>query len=269
MLAAAAGLGRAAAPSQKGGRPPSTPRPNVGAPHPSPHQPTPHPPTPFQPQPQTPPPGRGPGQAERAGAGKARPGRGQRIGAHAHVHHRGAEAQAQGPDGGVQRAAHAGGRGARHARARALWVGARPGGGLCVRACLRASRAERRWGGSPEGCGDRRSAADGRLALCARPRVLPTRRTAHPPYCPPAVPPCRTAQQIQDEYREVVERRVYTVTGQHMPEEDIERLIETGALGSVPFSPLGLAPCDGVLIPAASAGPFPGLRPASLWRRHV
>eukprot|EP00197_Chlamydomonas_leiostraca_P011442 CAMPEP_0202869470 /NCGR_PEP_ID=MMETSP1391-20130828/12469_1 /ASSEMBLY_ACC=CAM_ASM_000867 /TAXON_ID=1034604 /ORGANISM="Chlamydomonas leiostraca, Strain SAG 11-49" /LENGTH=310 /DNA_ID=CAMNT_0049549791 /DNA_START=174 /DNA_END=1103 /DNA_ORIENTATION=+ len=33
---------------------------------------------------------------------------------------------------------------------------------------------------------------------------------------------------IQDEYREVVERRVYTVTGQHMAEDDIDRMIETG-----------------------------------------
>eukprot|EP00877_Chromochloris_zofingiensis_P014435 jgi/Chrzof1/9245/UNPLg00212.t1 len=34
--------------------------------------------------------------------------------------------------------------------------------------------------------------------------------------------------RIHDEYREVVERRVYTVTGQHMPEDDIDRMIETG-----------------------------------------
>ena len=30
------------------------------------------------------------------------------------------------------------------------------------------------------------------------------------------------------EYREVVERRVYTVTGQHADEEQIEKMIETG-----------------------------------------
>lgn len=34
--------------------------------------------------------------------------------------------------------------------------------------------------------------------------------------------------RIQDEYREVVERRVFTVTGQHMPEEEIDRMIESG-----------------------------------------
>ncbi|KAJ9522118.1 hypothetical protein QJQ45_005165 [Haematococcus lacustris] len=34
--------------------------------------------------------------------------------------------------------------------------------------------------------------------------------------------------RIQDEYREVVERRVYTVTGQHVAEEEIDRMIETG-----------------------------------------
>uniref|UniRef100_A0A0C9RQX8 TSA: Wollemia nobilis Ref_Wollemi_Transcript_22028_1300 transcribed RNA sequence n=1 Tax=Wollemia nobilis TaxID=56998 RepID=A0A0C9RQX8_9CONI len=35
-------------------------------------------------------------------------------------------------------------------------------------------------------------------------------------------------QMIQDEYREVVERRVFTVTGTKADEETIERLIETG-----------------------------------------
>eukprot|EP00798_Chlamydomonas_sp_ICE-L_P018466 gene18466-24952_t len=34
--------------------------------------------------------------------------------------------------------------------------------------------------------------------------------------------------RIQEEYREVVERRVYTITGQHVPEEDIDRMIENG-----------------------------------------
>lgn len=34
--------------------------------------------------------------------------------------------------------------------------------------------------------------------------------------------------RIQDEYREVVERRVFTVTGQKVPEEEIEKLIESG-----------------------------------------
>ncbi|KAL8129466.1 hypothetical protein V2J09_018621 [Rumex salicifolius] len=35
-------------------------------------------------------------------------------------------------------------------------------------------------------------------------------------------------ENIHQEYREVVERRVYTVTGQHANEETIDRLIETG-----------------------------------------
>ncbi|ONK79539.1 uncharacterized protein A4U43_C01F7410 [Asparagus officinalis] len=35
-------------------------------------------------------------------------------------------------------------------------------------------------------------------------------------------------QNIQDEYREVVERRVFTVTGTHPDEETIDHLIETG-----------------------------------------
>lgn len=34
--------------------------------------------------------------------------------------------------------------------------------------------------------------------------------------------------RIHEEYREVVERRVYTVTGSKMPEEDIDRMIESG-----------------------------------------
>lgn len=34
--------------------------------------------------------------------------------------------------------------------------------------------------------------------------------------------------KIHDENRLVVERRVYTVTGQHLPEEEIDRMIETG-----------------------------------------
>jgi syntaxin 1B/2/3 len=34
--------------------------------------------------------------------------------------------------------------------------------------------------------------------------------------------------RIQDEYREVVERRVFTVTGQRVPEEEIDKLIESG-----------------------------------------
>ncbi|GIL79197.1 hypothetical protein Vretimale_16729 [Volvox reticuliferus] len=34
--------------------------------------------------------------------------------------------------------------------------------------------------------------------------------------------------RIQSEYREVVERRVYTVTGQHVDEEEIDRMIENG-----------------------------------------
>lgn len=35
-------------------------------------------------------------------------------------------------------------------------------------------------------------------------------------------------QRLQDEYREVVERRVYTVTGQRPDSEQVEQLIETG-----------------------------------------
>jgi len=35
-------------------------------------------------------------------------------------------------------------------------------------------------------------------------------------------------QMIQEEYREVVERRVFTVTGTKADEETIDRLIETG-----------------------------------------
>ncbi|KAL8152417.1 hypothetical protein V2J09_010177 [Rumex salicifolius] len=35
-------------------------------------------------------------------------------------------------------------------------------------------------------------------------------------------------QSIHDEYREVVERRVFTVTGEHADEQTIDRLIETG-----------------------------------------
>jgi hypothetical protein len=34
--------------------------------------------------------------------------------------------------------------------------------------------------------------------------------------------------RIHDENRQVVERRVYAVTGQHLPEDDIDRMIETG-----------------------------------------
>lgn len=34
--------------------------------------------------------------------------------------------------------------------------------------------------------------------------------------------------RIHDENRQVVQRRVYTVTGQHLPEEDIDTMIETG-----------------------------------------
>jgi capsid protein len=34
--------------------------------------------------------------------------------------------------------------------------------------------------------------------------------------------------RIHDENRQVVQRRVYTVTGQHLPEEQIDQLIETG-----------------------------------------
>jgi len=35
-------------------------------------------------------------------------------------------------------------------------------------------------------------------------------------------------QKIMDESRQVVQRRVYTVTGQNLPEEEIDRMIETG-----------------------------------------
>jgi syntaxin 1B/2/3 len=34
--------------------------------------------------------------------------------------------------------------------------------------------------------------------------------------------------RIHDENRQVVERRVYAVTGQHLPEEEIDHMIETG-----------------------------------------
>jgi syntaxin 1B/2/3 len=34
--------------------------------------------------------------------------------------------------------------------------------------------------------------------------------------------------RIHDENRQVVERRVYAVTGQHLPEEEIDQMIETG-----------------------------------------
>lgn len=34
--------------------------------------------------------------------------------------------------------------------------------------------------------------------------------------------------RTHDENRQVVERRVYAVTGQHLPEDDIDRMIETG-----------------------------------------
>ncbi len=34
--------------------------------------------------------------------------------------------------------------------------------------------------------------------------------------------------RLQEEYREVVERRVFTVTGKAAKEDDIERLIESG-----------------------------------------
>jgi len=34
--------------------------------------------------------------------------------------------------------------------------------------------------------------------------------------------------RIQEEYREVVERRVYTVTGKHVPEEEIDKMIDNG-----------------------------------------
>lgn len=39
--------------------------------------------------------------------------------------------------------------------------------------------------------------------------------------------------RVQREYREVVERRLYTVTGQHASEEEVERLIEAGEGESV------------------------------------
>jgi len=35
-------------------------------------------------------------------------------------------------------------------------------------------------------------------------------------------------QSIQDEYRDVVERRIYTVTGEKPSEEDVDRMVETG-----------------------------------------
>ncbi len=38
--------------------------------------------------------------------------------------------------------------------------------------------------------------------------------------------------RIHEENRQVVERRVYAVTGQHLPEEEIDHMIETGGRGS-------------------------------------
>jgi syntaxin 1B/2/3 len=38
--------------------------------------------------------------------------------------------------------------------------------------------------------------------------------------------------RIHDENRQVVERRVYAVTGQHLPEDDIDHMIETGGGGA-------------------------------------
>lgn len=34
--------------------------------------------------------------------------------------------------------------------------------------------------------------------------------------------------KIHEENRQVVQRRVYTVTGQHLPEDEIDQMIETG-----------------------------------------
>ena len=45
---------------------------------------------------------------------------------------------------------------------------------------------------------------------------------------PRALPPCARRSRVNAEYRDVVERRVYTVTGQHADEEEIEKMIETG-----------------------------------------
>eukprot|EP00882_Tetradesmus_deserticola_P033073 GHRQ01037746.1.p3 GENE.GHRQ01037746.1~~GHRQ01037746.1.p3 ORF type:complete len:114 (-),score=33.17 GHRQ01037746.1:170-511(-) len=39
--------------------------------------------------------------------------------------------------------------------------------------------------------------------------------------------------RIHEENRQVVQRRVYTVTGQHLPEEDIDTMIETGGHGCI------------------------------------
>jgi hypothetical protein len=53
--------------------------------------------------------------------------------------------------------------------------------------------------------------------------------------------------RIHDENRQVVQRRVYTVTGQHLPEEDIDAMIETGEAGNVfcvtVCTGLGVCPC--------------------------
>jgi syntaxin 1B/2/3 len=39
-------------------------------------------------------------------------------------------------------------------------------------------------------------------------------------------------QRIHEENRQVVERRVFTVTGQHLGEEEIDHMIETGMMGT-------------------------------------
>jgi syntaxin 1B/2/3 len=49
----------------------------------------------------------------------------------------------------------------------------------------------------------------------------------------PTHPPPNQRNSIHEEYREVVERRVYTVTGQRVDEERIDALIESGEAESI------------------------------------
>ena len=89
------------------------------------------------------------------------------------------------------------------------WAGAAAAG---VGRCTRASAGAPRW---------RASHCPAPLPT-AHPALLPLPRPTPSPPLP--TPPPRLAA----EYREVVERRVYTVTGQHAGGEEIEHLIETG-----------------------------------------
>ena len=54
------------------------------------------------------------------------------------------------------------------------------------------------------------------------------KRAPHPPFQRPNTQRTPTRTQHTQQPQQVVERRVYTVTGQHMPEADIDRMIESG-----------------------------------------